>query len=182
LNTDPKFVPRVQAGFLADYLVNEKITLSGGFLFSTKGGKYEGEEMDLNQQTIDVWYSKILTYMDVPLLVNYAASEKFLITGGLQVSFLMDAVYKSSESAQDAFDLDEKTNVKDDYNALDLAPVIGLGYTLTDKLTLLLLYNHGLLKIGHAEMYDPDTQELKDEDVDIKNRVIGLSLKYTFKQ
>lgn len=181
IDSNPKFALRVHAGLITDLIVSEKILVSAGMLYSVKGAQYNGKEYSsLNQKNIDVSYSKILSYIDVPLTIQYKLNDRFSILGGPQVSFLVDAVLKSSKSAQKAFGYDSKENVKDDYNTFDLAFISGLSCKLNYSISIIATYQHGFFEIGHDRVYDAISSKYVDQDFSIMNRVIALSVKYTF--
>lgn len=74
--SDPELVFRFHAGVTADRLFSEKVSISTGLMFSSKGAKYSGGQYDPNSQFFTGTYTKKLSYLDVPILLNYNFSEK----------------------------------------------------------------------------------------------------------
>lgn len=179
--SDPEVVFRYHVGIMADRLLSEKINLSMGLMFTSKGAKYTGGQYDPNSQFFTGTYTKKLSYLDVPILVNYNFSERWSLGIGPQVSFLMSAKVKNDETAQKVYGVPETEDVKDYYSTLDLGLNAGGTYKINDKISLQLFYQLGLLKIGRDQV-DNSTSGTTEETFDIKNRVLRLSFAYTFKQ
>ena len=179
--SDPELVFRFHAGVTADRLFSEKVSISTGLMFSSKGAKYSGGQYDPNSQFFTGTYTKKLSYLDVPILLNYNFSEKWSLGVGPQISFLMSAKIKNDETAQKVYGIPETEDVKDYYSTVDLGLNAGGTYKINDKFSLQLFYQLGLLKIGRDQVYDL-SGGTTEETFDIKNRVLRLSLAYTFKQ
>jgi hypothetical protein len=185
-DTNPKVVLRFHLGLLADYTISEKISLSGGIQYSTKGARYKGETeyYDMNTNSlamVSIVYTKRLAYLDFPILVNYRLSDQFDLLLGLQPSILVSAKVKNDENAQKAFELPETEDVKDNYKTFDIAILIGPRYRINDRIAVQFLYNYGLAKIAHAETYDFNGG-MVDKDYKVMNRVLKFSVAYTFNQ
>lgn len=93
----------------------------------------------------------------------------------------MSAKIKNDETAQKVYGIPETEDVKDYYSTVDLGLNAGGTYKINDKFSLQLFYQLGLLKIGRDQVYDL-SGGTAEETFDIKNRVLRLSLAYTFKQ
>lgn len=179
--SDPELVFRYHIGAMADRLLSEKVNLSMGLMFSSKGAKYTGGQYDPNSQFFTGTYTKKLSYLDIPILVNYNFSEKWSLGVGPQVSLLMSAKVKNDETAQKVYGVPETEDVKDSYSTVDLGLNAGGTYRINEKFSIQLFYQLGLLKIGRDQGYDINGGTT-EETYDIKNRVLRLSLAYTFKQ
>jgi hypothetical protein len=178
--SDPELVFRFHGGIMADRLLSEKVNLSMGLMFSSKGAEYSGGQYDPNSQFYTGSYTKRLSYLDIPILVSYNLSEKWSVGFGPQVSFLMSAKVKNDGTAQKVYGLPETEDVKDNYSTLDIGLNVGGAYKINDKFALQLFYQYGLSKIGRDQT-DTSTGGT-EETYDIKNRVLRLSFVYTFKQ
>jgi hypothetical protein len=171
VNEKPKMAIRVHIGVQISYPINEQLSAISGLQFSTKGATYSGSPFEIEEE-----YNKVLSYLDIPLNVQYALSEKFSLQGGFQASILVSAKVKNGEEVQDAYQLPATEDAKDDYKGFDLAINIGPVYKISDKLAAQLMYQHGLSKIGQY------AENGADVTYDVKNQVIKLSLTYIIKK
>ena len=152
-------------------VINEKLDLVAGLQYAAKGTTYSGMPFNIDEE-----YKKTLSYLDIPISIQYAVSEKFGIQGGLQPSILLSAKVKNNQATQDAYELPETEDVKDYYSGFDLALSLGGIYALNEKLALQLLYQHGLLKIAKYE------ESGADITYKVMNQGIKLSVIYTVKK
>ncbi len=180
LDSNPEMVLRVHAGLLAERRHSEKLAFLTGLLFSSKGTRYSGDYFDGNQN-VSISYTKLLSYLDLPLLLRYYKSEKWSFLLGPQVSFLLAAKIKNDENAQRLFELPETEDAKDYYAKLDVGLNLGAAYTINERMALMLIYQYGLLKIGIDEVYN-NNGGFEEQKYAIMNRVLLLSFIYTFKE
>jgi hypothetical protein len=169
----PKFALRLHGGVLVAYPINEKLSGISGLQYSTKGAKYSGTE-ETGEGTITAEYNKVLSYIDIPLSVQYALSDKIGVQAGTQVSILVAAKTKNGEEVQEVWQLPASQDSKDSYNTLDMCFNLGLVYKLAEKISAQLLFQQGLLRCGKSS-YDGRTY-------DITNQGLKLSVIYTVKQ
>ena len=182
LNTDPEMVFRFNAGLLAERRHSEKMAFISGLIFSSKGTRYSGDVIDFtnNNKMVNIAYTKVLSYLDLPILLRYYQSEKFSFLFGPQLSFLLAAKVKNDDNAQRIDGSPAKEDVKDNYSKFDVGLNLGTAYTINDRIALMLIYQYGLLKIGVDETYN-NNGGLEKQKYAIMNRVLLLSLIYTFK-
>ncbi len=178
--SDPELVFRYHGGIMADRFFSEKVYLSVGLLFSSKGAKYSGGAYDVTSQFYTYSYTKKLSYLDIPIIVNYNFSEKWSLGLGPQISFLLGAKVKNDKNAQKNYGLPETEDAKDSYSKLDIGLNVGPTYKINEKMRLMLLYQYGLIKIGKDQVYN--NGGFDDTKAAIFNRVLLLSLIYTFKE
>lgn len=178
----PKMAIRFHGGVIVSYPLNEKLSAISGIQYSMKGTTYSGE-IDIGEGgSFTAEYKKVLSYLDIPLSVQYTVSEKFALQAGTQVSLLTSAKVKNSKEAQDNFQLPATEDAKDYYNTLDMSFNIGPVFKLSEKLAVQLLYQHGLLKIAKDEEYNVDTHQYEDINRKVMNQSFKLSLIYTVKE
>ncbi len=173
----PDIALRYFIGSQASRLLTESLRVEAGILFSTKGAKYSTvtqvfDPSNQGLQDVEIAYNKVLSYIDIPVSVRYALSQKLNLHGGLQPSILINARVKNNDAAQNAYELPKTENANDQYKVFDAALVLGASYAITDDIALMLAYNHGLLKIGTYE----------DTTYSIFNRILNVSIVYTFKK
>lgn len=185
-DTNPKAVMRFHIGLQADYTLSEKFSLSAEIQYSTKGARYKGDALYYspetgNLTTLPVVYKKRLAYIDVPILVEYRVSDQFDVLLGAQPSILLSAKIRNDENAQKAYNLPKKEDARDSYKTFDVAILIGPRYRINERISVQLLYNHGLIKIAHDDTYDYHTGTTGG-DYKVMNRALKFSVAYTLKQ
>jgi hypothetical protein len=180
-NTNPKLVLRGNLGFRVERLLSEKFLAGGGITFALKGTVYQGNVAYYNSTTymlesIKVKYSKMLSYIDVPVYVKYMASDKVKILAGLQPSFMLSAKIKNDNNARTAYpDLPEIEDAKEYYTPFDLAVMLGPHFQVSEKVAIQMLVTPGILKTAKDEVYDVNTGTKEQ-----KFKVNNASLSFTF--
>jgi hypothetical protein len=178
----PKMVVRFHGGVVVNYPLNEKLSAISGIQYSMKGTAYSGE-IDIGEGgSFTAEYKKVLTYLDIPLSVQYAVSDRVALQAGTQVSILTSAKVKNSKEVQDNFQLPATEDAKDYYSTLDMGFIVGPVFRLSEKLSVQLLYRHGLLKIAKAEEYNVDTSNFEEVKKKVMNQGFTLSLVYVVKE
>ncbi len=147
---DFKYKPGFHGGLLAHIHVSDHIAVQPEVVYSLQGGKYETPltETKLN-----------LTYVNIPVQLQYMFSNGFRIQTGPQVGFLVNAETEIN---------DEELDVKDDMNTTDFSWSLGVGYLTSTNLGFDVRYNHGL-----SNIFDVGTNTGK-------NRVFQVGLFYQF--
>lgn len=173
-NSNPEMVVRFHAGLLAERRHSEKMAFLAGLLFSSKGARY-------SMANSDVAYAKVLSYLELPLLLRYYQSEKLSFLFGPQMSFLLAAKIKNNQEAQDLYELPATEDAMDYYAKFDVGLNLGAAYNINERIALMLIYQYGLLKIGIDEVYN-NNGGFEEQKYAIMNRVLMLSLIYTFKE
>jgi len=111
-------------GGFAKINFSESISFQPELLYSMKGCSYINGGGGLS-----------LSYLDIPLLFNFG--KNFHFQAGVQPSFLLAAQSKNGSGGT-------KTDVKKSLNGFDIAPVLGLGYTLNNGLNFGLRFSYGI--------------------------------------
>lgn len=167
MDVDPQFAPRFHIGGFIVKGITENLHAEPGLSLATKGTKYMGEMELYDSNTsqnymADVLLHKRLLYLDIPLNVRYYLTENFNIVFGPEISFLLLAKAIETEGNKESIE----TDVREEYNSLDLGIRLALSYYLTKSIYLQFGYIHGLTDIVEYEYYD------------VKNRQLQLSLAY----
>ena len=97
------------------------------------------------------------------------------------MSFLLAAKIKNNDNAQRLYELPDTEDAKDYYTKFDVGLNVGAAYNINERIAIMLIYQYGLLKIGIDEVYN-NNGGLEEEKYAIMNRVLLLSLIYTFKE
>lgn len=143
-----KMIPSFHAGALVNFALNETIGVQPEVLFSGQGTKGSGGK-------------DVLSYVNVPLLVQYNHTSGFYAEAGPQIGFLISA--KEKLSWRDDFDL------KNSFKSIDFSGAVGLGFKTSMGLGFGARYNFGL------------TNLIKERDAGkIKNSVIAIHVFYMF--
>lgn len=186
-DTNPKIVLRGNLGFRAERLLSEKFLAGGGITFALKGTVYQGDVEYYNSTTymleqIKVKFTKMLSYIDVPIYVKYVASDKFKLLAGVQPSFMLSAKIKNDDNARIAFpDLPETEDAKDYYTPFDLAVMFGPHIQISDKVAVQILLVPGVLKMAKGEVYDFNGGA-KEEKFKVNNASLSFTFVYLIRQ
>jgi opacity protein-like surface antigen len=156
-----------QIGGFAEFKLSDKFAIQPELLFSTQGAKLETSEPEFgisSEQKLN------LTYLNIPVMAKFYATEKFSLEAGPQVGFLLSAKSKY-EATFDGETESGDEDVKDTLESIDFGVNFGAGYDFTENLSAGLRYNLGLSNIAKTE---------DDNDAKVKNSVFSLSLAYKF--
>lgn len=186
-NTNPKLVLRGNLGFRVERLLSEKFLAGGGITFALKGTAYQGDVEYYNSTTymlerIKVKYSKVLSYIDVPVYVKYVASDKVKILAGLQPSLMVSAKIKNDDNARTASpNLPETEDAKDYYTPFDLAVMLGPHFQISEKVAVQLLVVPGIHKTAKGEVYDINSGT-KEQKFKVNNASLSFTFVYLIRQ
>lgn len=171
----PKMALRLHGGLLVQYAIHDKINLASGVQYAMKGATYSNSIVISEGENIQAEYKKILSYLEIPVQIQYALTNRFSFLFGPQISFLMAAKVKNGKEVRDFFDLPETEDASDSYRKFDMGLNIGPVFSVNDKISIQLIYQHGLMKIGKYDEYGADVT------YDVQNRTIRFSLIYMLK-
>ncbi|MCB9201950.1 MAG: PorT family protein [Flavobacteriales bacterium] len=149
-------------GGYANIGITEVFSFQPELLYSAQGAKFEESGSGYSYE------EKLnLSYLNIPLMLQYELAEGFKAEFGPQVGFLLSAKDKWEGSyAGESESGDE--DVKDAFKSIDFGLNIGLNYELESGLNFGARYNVGLSNIAD------------EDDVDVKNAVISAGVGYTF--
>lgn len=141
-----------QAGAFAEIKVDSKFAIQPEVLYSYESSKlgFGGENIEMN-----------LSYINVPVMAKYYASEKISLQVGPQIGFLVAAKGESQGNSED---------IKDSFKSTNFGLNFGLGYDFTENVIVDLRYNVGL----------SDISEEGFEGGKLKTSGFSLSLGYKF--
>lgn len=115
-----------QAGAFAEIKVVEKFAVQPEVLFSYESSDVSGTDINLS-------------YINIPVMAKYYASEKISLQVGPQIGFLVGAKAKMDG---------EKEDIKDNIKSTNFGLNFGLGYDFTKKCFVDFRYNAGLTDIA----------------------------------
>jgi len=143
-------------GVFAEISLSDKLICQPELLFSTQGAKLE--ETNYN-------YSLKLNYLNIPLMIKYAVTDKFALELGPQVGFLLSANEEETFNGETASD---EEDVKDYFKSIDFGLNFGASFDVSEKIIIGARYNLGLSNISDIE------------DINVKNSLFSLSVGYRF--
>ncbi len=145
------------AGIGTTIPLHSKLSVKPEVRFTRKGSKTEINAIASNTTR--------LSYIDIPLQLEYRIRPKWSVHGGLQPSLLLGANMKSEVNGESS-----SRSVKDFYRTFDLSGTVGLGYDFNKNIGVRLGYDLGLLNV-----------EEQADFRNVYNRSIRLGLQYTLK-
>jgi opacity protein-like surface antigen len=114
-------------GGLAEFEINEKISLQPELLYSTQGSEI-GNSVKIK-----------VDYLALPLMVKYYLSEKVSLEAGPQISFLINDKADFNDSSIPDADTDA--------SIFDFGLNIGFGYNINTNLFTQVRYNYGITTV-----------------------------------
>lgn len=162
---DSKFKLGAVGGMEVGYHVSDPLALSAGLLVSLQGCAFKDNEYIKDLKST-------VTYLNIPLLVNYYIAPGFAIKAGIQPGFLLGQKTKGSERILGGNWDDFEDSDTDGVKKLDISIPIGLSYEFSN-IVIDARYNLGLTKLID------DRDIIGDYDYDkAKNSVFMLTLGY----
>lgn len=152
-----------QLGLDAIAPINPQFGLESGLRLAGKGNKtsMNGDGYNYSDKTV-------MTYLDVPILARYGLGESgFSFYGGVQPSLLLGAKRKSDGTEGGS----NSETITDNFNTLDMAGSLGVGYQFKNGIRLNLGYDHGFSNIAKDDTFGMSK---------INNRTLKLTLGYAF--
>lgn len=149
----------IHFGILTEFKLNDKFSIQPEVLYSGQGATMKG----LYTLTQSYKAAFRFDYINVPVMAKYYIVDGFNVEAGPQVGFLL-----SSKQMVKTGDVKEVSEFDDKVKNIDFAANLGIGYDLPMGLFFNARYSFGLTKVN-------DTDE-----VNIKNRVLSLSVGYKF--
>ncbi len=137
----------LHVGGLAHIHINKHFAVQPELVYSCQGGEAGNTKLKLS-------------YLNVPVLLQYMVNDGFRLQTGPQVGFLVTAKQKVGDVE---FDID------DDFDAVDFSWAFGAGYIFSSGIGIDARFNLGLNNISD------------DETFEAKNRVFQVGLFYQFK-
>lgn len=162
----------VQVGARAFLPINPNFALESGLGFATKGSKsgfdYGGDGGEFGGEGFSSETSTNLSYLELPVLARYQFNNSgFNAFGGVQPALLLSAKQKFEETGQES----QSQDVKDNFNNLDMAAVLGVGYQFNNGIMVNASYDLGMANIVADNVMGLGTRS---------NRSFKISLGYIF--
>jgi Outer membrane protein beta-barrel domain len=185
---ESKFLTGFNVGGFVEIPLGTKFAFQPELLYSSQGGKLEFNETEAqNSYSYSESTTLKTSYINIPLLAKYYATEKLFFIAGPQIGFILEA--KGSSSATESitfngvkqtssFSIPEK-DIKDFYNSIDFGLGLGGGYFFTENLFAEARYNIGLSNNHKQKDQTFGGVVFKDERVE-KSSSIQIAVGYRF--
>tara|TARA_B110000967_G_scaffold42530_1_gene42524 strand:- start:125 stop:691 length:567 start_codon:yes stop_codon:yes gene_type:complete len=148
---DTDAVTSFHIGVTAELPISDKFSVQPELLYSIQGAASVSDP----DTTINT------DFINLPIMAKYYVAEGLSLEAGPQIGFLVKAENNNDKTS-------ETRDIKDSFKSVDFGFNIGAGYKLESGLNFALRYNLGLSDIT------------EDDDDTWKNRVLQLSVGYTF--
>ena len=151
-------------GGFAEIKISEKFSIQPELLYSAQGVNFKESGSGFTNEE-----KQINGYLNIPVMAKGYVAPKVSIEVGPQIGFLLNSKSKVEETVDgDVYSVEADT--KKFFESTDFGLNFGLGYDLTEKLSIGGRYNLGLSNI------------LKDaeEGEKVKNSVFSFSVGYKF--
>lgn len=163
--------PEAKIGFnigaFVEIGLSDKFTFQPELLFSTQGAKSEGSEgSDSFERTIKA------NYLNVPLMLKYAVSDKFALEFGPQIGFLLSADIEGTQTF-DGNTVTINEDFKDSLKSIDFGLNFGASFDIVENVFIGARYNLGLSNII-------DSEDMDSDDEKAQNSVFSVSVGYRF--
>lgn len=157
-----KFAPFFHVGGFARIPVNSQFHIQQEVLYSMKGYHFDPDH-----------YTR-LNYVSLPLLLSHQANEKLLVSGGVELGYLISA--KSGNN--DVIEEWKQNNI--DVYRFETGVLIDFQYLISEKIGISARYIHGITAVTYSEVTITDEfgstiAEIKERE---KNRAIQLSFNF----
>ncbi|PKF75900.1 porin family protein [Chryseobacterium sp. PMSZPI] len=145
-------------GGLVEYKLSDKFALQGELLYSPLGGKMKIQAADPQDPTtfLNFKAKRTLHTLLIPVSAKYFITEGLSVSAGANVGLILSAKEKLTADLGLGplveLEGDQEVDIKDQVNALNLAPFLGAEYALENGLFFDARYNLGVSNLAkHAE-------------------------------
>lgn len=157
----------LRAGVFIDYPLSKKTYISFEMLYSMKGSR-EKDNVDYNDPNYKPgpWFSLRLSYLEIPLIVNYKWNEKIIAYGGIGAGILVGSKFIDNDQIENP---DAKP-----IRTFDLIPLIGLKYQPWPRIGIFTQFSYSILNIGK----DKSKTLLSRTNRGMHNNVISAGIRF----
>jgi hypothetical protein len=164
--SDAKYKVGFNGGLTATFGLNDKFSFQPELLYSMKGVK--GEESETSTMGGDTYFASekvniTLHYIDLPLLFKLKSNQIFF-EAGPQLGFLIGqkttdegTLTYTSGGTTTTQNFSESSTSTDGLRKVDIGYVLGVGYQLSEDVSLGLRYNRGFTSLdkgGNSKAYN----------------------------
>jgi opacity protein-like surface antigen len=180
-DNDQKLKPGFNAGVFANIPVAEKFSIQPELLFNQLGSKTEEREVyyvNSDKYRREVDYKKTLSYLAVPVMVQYNILPQLYVEAGPEFGFLLGGKDKGdittvktsgNTTTTQSTSFSEKI-VKDLHNKLNFGIGIGAGYYFTQNFGVTARFTAGI-----TDIYKENSSDA------VRNNAFQVGVAYKFK-
>jgi len=158
LNTNSK--TGFYGGGFASIPVSEQFSIEPGITYSQKGYELKGSFGIKGTDLVGARSQLNLNYVEVPVLAKANISGLQLFAGP-QVSYLANANLHTTAGALGFNLINDRRDVKDQFNTWDVALTGGIGYQFANGFSVNAAYDHGLSKINSGQSMEAYNEAVK---------------------
>lgn len=148
------------AGGFVNIPVSEQFSIEPGITYTQKGYTVRGQFGIDGKDLIGAKSELTLGYVEVPVLAkaNFSGLQLF---AGPQVGYLTNAGLHTKAGALGFNFINDKRDVKDQFNDVDVSLTGGVGYQFANGLRLQASYDHGLSRINSGQSMEAYNRAVK---------------------
>ncbi len=170
-NVDGTIAAKNKTGFYGGGFVSiplsENLSIEPGVSYSQRGYEFRGN-VGIKETDIIAAKSKLnLGYIELPVLVR-ANLSGFQLFAGPQVGYLANANLHTTAGAFGFNFINDKRDVKDQFNEIDVSLTGGIGYQFGNGFRVQAAYDHGLSKM------------ISGSNIEAYNRSVKLGVGFRF--
>jgi opacity protein-like surface antigen len=140
--------------------VSDKFSIEPGINYAQKGYEMKGSFGIKGTDLVAAKSQLNLSYLEVPVLAK-ANINGLQLFAGPQVSFLASANLHTTAGALGFNFINDKRDVKDQFNSLDVSLTGGIGYQFSNGVSINAAYDHGLSKVNSGQSVEAYNQAVK---------------------
>ena len=148
------------AGGFVNIPVSESFSIEPGITYAQKGYTVRGQFGIEGADLVSAKSELTLGYVEVPVLAkaNFSGLQLFV---GPQVAYLANAGLHTRAGALGFNFINDKRDVKDQFNDVDISLTGGVGYQFANGLRLQASYDHGLSRINSGQSMEAYNRAVK---------------------
>jgi hypothetical protein len=148
------------AGGFVSIPLSEQFSIEPGITYAQKGYTLRGQFGIEGTELVNAKSELTLGYVELPVLAkaNFSGLQIF---AGPQVSYLTNADLNTKAGALGFNFINDKRDVKAQFNDVDVSVTGGVGYQFTNGLRLEASYDHGLSRINSGQNMDAYNRTFK---------------------
>lgn len=140
--------------------VSEQFSIEPGLTYSQKGYEMKGSFGIKGTDLVGAKSQLNLNYVEMPVLAK-ANISGFQVFAGPQVSYLANANLHTTAGALGFNFINDRRDVKDQFNQWDVALTGGVGYQFSNGFSVNAAYDHGLSKLNSGQSLEAYNQSVK---------------------
>jgi hypothetical protein len=150
--------------------ISEVFSFEPGLEYSKKGYSLKGDFQIpvLKYAGINLRAQVQSHYIDIPLVLKANVYKGLMVYGGPQVSYLVRSSLNAKLGVLGITIFNKGFGITERFNKVDLGLTGGIGYEFENGFNVQAGYDHGLTRLD------------KNDNYDVYNRVVKLSVGYTF--